>query len=77
MGTGPTTDVSLQLVGVAAVPLNVTVLVPGVPPKLVPVIVTDVPIGPEVGDKLLMLGVRSTVIEGVALVPLNVRVFVP
>jgi len=55
-GTGVTIAVGLQLVGVAAVPLKVTVLVPCVAPKLVPVIVTDVPIGPEVGDKLVMLG---------------------
>ena len=43
-----------QLVGVAGVPLNVTVLVPFVAPKLVPVIVTDVPTGPLVGDRLVM-----------------------
>lgn len=53
-GTGTTMDVALQLVGVAAVPLNVTVLVPWLDPKVVPVIVTEVPVGPEVGDKLLM-----------------------
>ena len=53
--------VALQLVGVAAVPLNLTVLVPCVVPKFVPVIVTDVPTVPEVGDKVVMLGVASTV----------------
>ena len=37
-------------------PLNATVLVPCVAPKFVPVMVTDVPTGPEVGDKLVMLG---------------------
>ena len=47
---------ALQLVGVAAVPLNVTVLVPCVDPKFTPVIVTEVPTGPEVGDKLMMFG---------------------
>ena len=46
-GTGTTMLVALQLVGVAAVPLNFTVLVPCVAPKFVPVIVTDVPTGPE------------------------------
>ena len=46
---------------VAAVPLNLTVLVPCVEPKFVPVIVTDVPTAPEVGDRLVMLGVASTV----------------
>lgn len=55
-GTGTVMLVALQLVGVAAVPLNVTVLVPCVAPKLAPVIVTDVPTGPEVGFRLLMLG---------------------
>ena len=45
-----------QLVGVAVVPLNVTVLVPCVAPKFVPVIVTAVPTGPLVGDRLVMLG---------------------
>jgi len=56
IGTGATIDVSLQLLGVAAVPLNVTVLVPCVDPKFVPVMVTDVPFGPEPGDTLLMVG---------------------
>src|SRR6266852_968121 len=55
--TGATMPVPLQLDGVAAVPLNVTVLVPCVAPKFVPVIVTDVPTTPEVGVRLVMLGV--------------------
>src|SRR5258708_14170813 len=55
-GTGTTILVALQLVGVAAVPLNVTVLVPCVPPKFAPVIVTGVPIAPDVGFRLVMLG---------------------
>ena len=61
LGTGTTMLVALQLVGVAAVPLKVTVLVPCDAPKLVPVIVTDVPTGPEVGFKLVMLGGGVTV----------------
>src|SRR5437867_6768621 len=61
LGTGATMLVALQFVGVAGVPLNVTVLVPCVPPKLVPPIVTEVPTAPDVGDKLAMLGVGSTV----------------
>src|SRR5678815_3030633 len=61
LGTGTAIDVALQLVGVAVVPLNVTVLVPCVAPKFVPVIVTEVPTGPEVGDRLVMLGVAPTV----------------
>ena len=53
--------VALQLDGVAAVPLNVTVLVPWVAPKFVPVIVMAAPTGAEVGLRLLMLGVAKTV----------------
>src|SRR5207302_5302836 len=55
VGTGATMLVALQLVGVAAVPLNVTVLVPCVAPKLAPVIVTGVPRTPDVGLRLVML----------------------
>ena len=55
-GTGATMLVPLQLVGVAAVPLNVTVLVPCVAPKFVPAIVTEVPTAPEVGDRLVIDG---------------------
>jgi len=57
LGTGTTMLVALQLVGVAAVPLKVTVLVPCEAPKLVPVIVTEVPTGPAVGERLVRLGV--------------------
>ena len=60
-GTGTTTLVAYQLVGVAVVPLNLTVLVPCVAPKFVPVIVTDVATGPLVGDRLVMLGGTVTV----------------
>ena len=56
LGTGAMMLVALQLVGVAAVPLNFTVLVPCVAPKLTPVIVTDVPRTPDVGLRLVMLG---------------------
>jgi hypothetical protein len=42
-GTGAVMLVALQVVGVAAVPLNVTVLPPCVAPKFVPEIVTEVP----------------------------------
>jgi hypothetical protein len=48
--------VALQLVGVAAVPLNVTVLVPFVVPKFAPLIVTEVPTAPHVGLTLEMEG---------------------
>jgi len=53
-GTVVTMEVLLQLLIVALVPLNVTH--PDVVPKLVPVIVTDVPDGPEVGDRLVIDG---------------------
>jgi hypothetical protein len=56
-GTGTTILVDLQLVGAAAVPLNVTVLPPWLDPKLAPLIVTDAPTAPELGDRLVMLGV--------------------
>jgi len=61
VGTGTAIVVALQLVGVALVPANVTVLVPFVEPKLAPVIVTSVPTAPEVGLRFVMLGVGSTV----------------
>jgi hypothetical protein len=60
-GTAARIKVALQLVGLAAVPLNVIVLLPCVDPKLVPVIVTNVPAVPDVGDKLVMPGVCDTV----------------
>jgi len=43
-------------VGVAAVPLNVIVLVPWLEPKLLPLTVTDVPTGPPVGFTLVIAG---------------------
>src|SRR5205823_14632236 len=56
IGAGATIEVALQLVGVATVPLNLTVLVPCVEPKVVPEIVTAVPTAPVVGDKPLICG---------------------
>jgi len=48
-GTDTVMLVGLQALAAAAViPLNVTVLVPWVAPKLVPVMLMDVPAGPEV-----------------------------
>ena len=67
VGTVATIEVALQLViVVAVVPLNFTVLVPCVEPKLVPVIVTDAPTAPEVGDGLLMLGAANAATERTA-----------
>lgn|SRR5450432_205437 len=54
-------DVALHVPPGASVPLNETVLVPRDAPKFVPVIVTEVATGPEVGDKLVMLGAATTV----------------
>jgi hypothetical protein len=56
VGTGALIEVALQLVGVVVVPLNFTVLLPWVVPKFVPVIVTDTPTAPDVGDRLVMVG---------------------
>jgi len=70
-GTGATTLVALQLAGVAAIPLNCTVLVPWVAPKFAPEIVTDVPMTPDIGFRLVMLGpgvVLFTLTETPALV---------
>jgi hypothetical protein len=60
-GTCATINVALQLLGVAVVPLNTTVLLPCAEPKFVPVIVTDVPTAPAVGDKFVMMGAVTTV----------------
>src|ERR1019366_8288699 len=77
-GTGTTIDVALQLVGVAAVPLNVTVLAPWLAPKFVPVMVTGAPTAAEGGDRLTMLGVSSTVNAAPALAtPLTVTTTLP
>jgi hypothetical protein len=66
-GTGTTMLVAFQLLGVAAVPLNVTVLLPGDDPKLLPAIVTEVPTAPELGDRLLIVGGPVNVAEAIAL----------
>ncbi len=60
-GTGTLIEVALQLAGVTAIPLNATVLVPCVDPKLLPVMVNEVPTAPEAGAKPLILGVDRTV----------------
>jgi hypothetical protein len=61
VGTGTTIEVALQIVGVATVPLNLTVPVPWVEPKFVPVMVTEAPTAPDVGERLVMLGAGNTV----------------
>src|ERR1019366_7217402 len=60
-GTLTTIPVALQLIGVAGVPLNVTVLVPWLAPKFVPAIVTDVPTDPAAGARLVIPGGTVTV----------------
>jgi len=57
-GTATVMLVPLQQVlhGEAVVPLNVTMLVPWLPPKLPPVITTVVPTDPEVGEIEIMFG---------------------
>ena len=56
VGTDVTMLVPFQLVGLAGTPPNATMLVPCVAPKFAPEIVTAVPITPEFGLKLVMLG---------------------
>src|SRR5258708_33452183 len=63
--------VALQLVGIAAVPLNLTVLLPCVAPKFAPVIVTEAPANPDVGFRLAMLGAGTA--ETVKFTPLLAR----
>jgi hypothetical protein len=67
LGTGTVIFVALQAVGVATVPLNVTVLVPGVVPKFVPAIVTVVPTGPDVGFTVVMLGAGDVTVNATPL----------
>jgi len=64
VGTLVTMLVSLQLAGVAAIPLKVIELSPFVTPKLTPLIVTEVPTVPDVGFKLTMKG---TTVNGIGL----------
>jgi hypothetical protein len=60
-GTGTTMLLDDHVVGVAAVPLNVTVLAPFVDPKFEPAIVTEVPTTPLEGVTLVKLGATVTV----------------
>ena len=56
LGTVTPILVALQLLAVAVVPLNVTVLLPWLDPKFVPVMVTEAATAPDVGDRLVMTG---------------------
>jgi hypothetical protein len=76
VGTFVTIEVALQLViEVVAVPLNFTVLVPCVDPKFVPMIVTEAPTAPEVGDRLVIVGVAARLITGAQTIARITRVW--
>jgi hypothetical protein len=69
--------VSLQLVGVAATPLKVTVLLPCVLPKYVPATVTTVPPTPVLGVRLEMLGGGTVNVTPLLAAPLTVTTTLP
>ena len=58
-----TIDVLLQLVTDAVTPLNLTVLVPWVEPKLLPVTVTEVPVAPVTGERLVITGAELLTVK--------------
>jgi len=58
-GTLVAMEVSLQLAGEAATPLNVRVLAPCADPNPNPLIVTVLPAGPAAGDNRLIVGLAS------------------
>ncbi len=60
VGTGATMTVLFQLLGVAVTPLKVTLLRFWLAPKFEPFIVTAVPIGPELGERLVMTAAGGT-----------------
>ena len=55
--------VALQLVVAAAVPPKVTVLVPCVAPKFVPVMITAVPGAPEFGLTIVIVGPAAEIVN--------------
>jgi len=55
--------VLVQPVGVVVVPLKVIVLVPFVAPKLAPAMITEVPMGPEAGERLVILGAGTATVK--------------
>jgi hypothetical protein len=79
LGTGTTIAVSLQLVGVAVdAPGKLTEPpIPCVAPKLVPVIVTDVPAVVGLGDMLVMTGTIDNEVTEVAVLPATVTLIAP
>src|SRR5260370_36450986 len=79
LGTVTAMRVAFQFAGVALVPWNVTVLVPCVEPKFVPVMVTAVPTTPEVGFRLVMFGagVLTVKVTPLLAIPLTVTTTLP
>jgi len=59
VGTTTLMLVALQDVGERVIPPKVTVLAPWRPPKFVPEMVTGVPTGPELGERLVMVEVNT------------------
>jgi hypothetical protein len=76
LGTGAAIELVLQLVGVAELPLNVTLLVLCVGPKLLPLIAILAPTFPLEGCKLVIAGVtvKFTALLGV---PLTITTILP
>jgi len=60
VGTVTVKDVVVAVVTFALTAPKKTILFAGVALKFVPVIVTDVPTGPEVGEKVLIVGCAKT-----------------
>jgi hypothetical protein len=81
VGTVVVMEVAVLAVTTDVLPLNVTVLLAGVELKFVPVMVTVVPIGPEVGAKEIIVGVAIVVTVKlfalVAVLPATVTEIVP
>jgi hypothetical protein len=62
LGTGTTILVAFQLLGVAAVPLKLTV--PVAVPKFVPVMVMEAPGAPDIAERLAITGAVDVVLAG-------------
>ena len=63
LGTVTVMLVALHAVGAAAVPANVTVLLPCVAPKFVPVITTVVPTVPVFGFRFVIVGAGKVTVK--------------
>ena len=64
LGTVTVIALSLQFVGEAATPSKLIVLDPREAPKFDPLTDTEVPTGPDVGDRLVMLGASANKLAG-------------